>query len=104
MDHEQLRCEFCNSKTYEDTVKMSLWEGDRLVVVEGIPARVCERCAEQFYDDATLNRLEVLRTRKFPLSDALRVMEVGVFTLQGVGMATDVVAKPVEAPSELPER
>jgi hypothetical protein len=64
---------------------MSLWEGDRLVVIEGIPARVCERCAEQFYDDATVNKIEVLRTWKFPLAQAKRVIEVGVFTLPQTG-------------------
>lgn len=81
MDEEPIKCEFCNVGTYEDTVKMSLWEGERLVVIEGIPARVCERCAEQFYDELTLNRIDVLRGRRFPVSEAKRMIEVAVFDL-----------------------
>jgi YgiT-type zinc finger domain-containing protein len=87
MDSDTMKCHFCNSRTYEDTVKMSLWEGDRLVVIEGIPARVCERCAEQFYDDATVNRIELLRTGRFPLAEAKSVMQVGVFALPGTAAA-----------------
>ena len=87
MSEELLKCDLCKSDTYEDTVKMSLWEGDRLVVVEDVPARVCQRCAEQFYDNLTVHRLEALRGRRFPVPEAKRIIEVAVFSLPDIVMA-----------------
>jgi len=89
MDEGQVKCDFCNSRTYEDTVKMSLWEGERLIVIEDVPARVCERCMEQFYDDFTVLKIDLLRGRKFPLSEAKRVIEVPIFTLPEIKIAPE---------------
>ena len=88
MSEGLLKCDLCKSDTYEDTVKMSLWEGDRLVVVEDVPARVCERCAEQFYDNLTVHRLEALRGRRFPVAEAKKIIEVAVFSLPEICMAS----------------
>ena len=74
-------CKYCNSDTKEDIVKMSLWEGEQLIVIENVPARVCEGCLEQFYDTNVLLRVDQLRGRAFPVEDAKRIMEVPVFSL-----------------------
>jgi len=89
MDQEQVKCGFCNSKTYEDTVKMCLWEGERLVVIEGVPARVCERCMEQFYDDFTVYKIDLLRGRKFPPAEAKELIQVPIFTLPEIKIAPE---------------
>jgi len=86
LDNEAMKCGLCNGKTYEDTVKMSMWEGERLVVVEEVPAKVCEKCAEQFYDDLTVHRLEALRGRRFPVAEASRLIEVAVFRLPEISL------------------
>ncbi len=97
MSDAQLKCDFCQSDTYEDSVKMSLWEGDRLVVVEDVPARVCQRCAEQFYDNLTVQRLEALRGRRFPESEAKKFVQVAVFSLPQIEIAASPAARPVSA-------
>lgn len=89
MDEEPIKCGLCNAKTYEDMVKMSLWEGERLIVIEDVPARVCEQCAEQFYDDFTVYKIDLLRGRGFPLSGAQRLIQVPVFTLPEVKTAPE---------------
>lgn len=65
------------------TVRSAFWEGDRLVVVEDIPALVCTDCSEQFYDDTTAVLIDLLRGDGFPADAARSVMEVPVFSLSG---------------------
>lgn len=67
----------------EGPVHSAFWHDERLVVVEGIPALVCRRCGEQFYDDATAIRLDLLRGSGFPVERARRVIEVPVFAYAG---------------------
>ncbi len=51
-------CTYCGADTREDRVKAAFW-GDRgLVAIEDIPARICQGCGEQFYDDATSQKIE----------------------------------------------
>lgn len=84
MEQENYTCQYCGSNTYEDVVRMCLWEGERLVVIEDIPARVCENCMEQFYDSVTRFRIDTFREERFPLEEARRVIEVPIFSLEDV--------------------
>lgn len=75
-----LHCTACESTDVGmQHVHLALWHGERLVVVEGIPALVCRRCGEQFYDDGTTIGLDLLRGNGFPPEHALRTIEVPVF-------------------------
>ena len=74
-------CKYCDANTRENVVNMCLWEGERLIVIEGLPARVCEECLEQYYDNDSLVRIDQLRAKSFPVEQAKRVMEVPVFSL-----------------------
>lgn len=60
-------------------VRSAFWIDERLVVVEGIPALVCQRCGEQFFEDSTAIGLDRLRGGGFPQHEALRTLEVPVF-------------------------
>lgn len=81
MQTEEDVCQYCGGHTYEDEVRMTLWEGDKVFIIEDVPARVCEECYEQFYDDAVRLSIEQLRMDGFPLQNAKRVIEVPVFSL-----------------------
>jgi YgiT-type zinc finger domain-containing protein len=61
-------------------VRSAFWQDDRLVVVEDIPALVCGACAEQFYDDATVVGLDLLRGGGFPAEEARTELRVPVFS------------------------
>lgn len=54
------RCNYCGFDTYEDVIKAALWTDGGLVVVEDIPARLCEGCGEQFFDEEITQRIEKL--------------------------------------------
>ncbi|WOB10612.1 YgiT-type zinc finger protein [Piscinibacter gummiphilus] len=74
------RCMSCGSaEVHASRVRSAFWHDDRLVVVEGIPALVCERCGDQFYDDRTAIGLDILRGGGFPAEQAVRTVEVAVF-------------------------
>jgi len=67
--------------THEERVKMSLWEGERLVIVENVPARICRDCGEHYYEQSVRLQIEKLRSDGFPVASAARIVETLVFTL-----------------------
>jgi YgiT-type zinc finger domain-containing protein len=77
-----LACTQCGEgELREQRVRSAFWEGDRLVVVEGIRALVCPACGEQFFDDDTAIRLDLLRGAGFPEAMARDELRVPVFSL-----------------------
>ena len=72
-------CEYCGADTCEDLVKAAFWSNTGLVAIEDIPARVCEGCGEQFYDEATARKIE--RVIADPTAKAKREILVPVFSL-----------------------
>lgn len=95
MDQEAYTCENCGSSTHDDLVNICLWHGDRLVIVEKVPARVCDRCFEQFFDQLTTFKLDALRGTGFKAADAARVLEVPVFTFPQAAPAETAAKEPV---------
>jgi len=74
-------CTNCGSlDVHMSHVHSAFWQDDRLVVVEDIPAFVCGACAEQFYDDATVVGLDLLRGEGFPSEKARAELRVPVFS------------------------
>ncbi|MCD1628010.1 type II toxin-antitoxin system MqsA family antitoxin [Seohaeicola saemankumensis] len=67
----------------ERRVQLALWQEERLVVVEDVPALVCRGCGERFYDDETTMRLDMLRGTGFPPGEAGQEMTVAVYRLPG---------------------
>jgi YgiT-type zinc finger domain-containing protein len=63
-------------------VRSAFFHGDRLVVIEDIPALVCSGCNEQFYDDRTVVMLDLLRGNGFPVEDAREEIRVPVFSFR----------------------
>ena len=76
VEHE---CPECGStRLRQHLVKSAIWQGERLVVVEGIPALLCEACGERFYDDGTVTRLDLMQGEEFPEDGMGRVLTVPV--------------------------
>nr|WP_249139087.1 type II toxin-antitoxin system MqsA family antitoxin [Actibacterium sp. MT2.3-13A] len=73
-------CTSCSGGTLAaETVKAAFWEGERLVVVDGIPALVCRTCGEKYYEDETAMRLDLMRGAGFAPEKAVQSMTVPVF-------------------------
>ena len=78
IEHE---CPQCGSThLHESLVKSAFWQDERLVVVEDIPAVICEACGERFYNDATVTALDLMNGDGFPANEAATHMHVPVFS------------------------
>jgi YgiT-type zinc finger domain-containing protein len=74
-------CANCKSASVSRAeVRSAFWNGEQLVVVQGIPALVCEDCGEQYFDDQTVVQLDLLRGAGFPTSEATAEIVVPVFS------------------------
>ena len=82
-DAPQMLCPRCNGATVATTVRTAIWRGEELVVVEDIPAQVCQECVEQYYDEDVSDALRMLMERGFPASEAKKELQVPVFSLEG---------------------
>jgi len=92
-------CPVCESAdTRVDRVRSAFWHNDRLVVIEDVPALVCNTCGEQFYDDAAVRIIDRMRANGFPQEDAVRELRVPVFAF-GEIEAEESDALPAEASS-----
>jgi YgiT-type zinc finger domain-containing protein len=77
------QCGNCGSQNIHGArVRSAFWHDDRLVVIEDIPAIVCEACHEQFYDDGTVMVLDLLRGDGFPPEKARGELRVPVFSFR----------------------
>jgi YgiT-type zinc finger domain-containing protein len=63
-------------------VRSAFWHQDRLVVVEEIPAIVCDACHEQFFDDRTIVVLDLLRGDGYPPEKSCGELRVPVFSFR----------------------
>jgi YgiT-type zinc finger domain-containing protein len=77
------RCPRCGGALSATTVRTTIWQGDRVAIVEDIPAQVCDGCLEQFYDDTVSEALRRLAEEGFPAAKASREIAVPVFSLAG---------------------
>ena len=80
---EVILCPRCDARLTRGTVRTAIWQGDRLAVVEDVPAYVCGACAEQYYDDDVSDALRRLSEDGFAPADADRTINVPVFSLAG---------------------
>ena len=72
-------CTTCGAATEPDRGRLTLWYGDDLVVVEGVPARVCTTCSETFYGDDVVARVERLVAGGAERPSPVRTVEAEVY-------------------------
>jgi YgiT-type zinc finger domain-containing protein len=77
-------CPRCGGALSATTARTTVWQGDRVAIVEDIPAHVCQACLEQFYDDSVSEALRRLAEEGFPAAKANREIQVPVFSLSGL--------------------
>ena len=76
-------CPRCGGLTMVDMVRTDIWQGDTMIVVEDIPAHVCDRCAEQFYSELVADTLRGLLQEGLKSALPKREMVVRVYSLEG---------------------
>ncbi len=84
MEEKSIECHNCSKEATLDVVKISLWRYDRLVIVEDVPAYICQNCGEQYYSEETEAKLTGLTSRRFPKELQVRIEEVPVYSLNDI--------------------
>ena len=75
------QCANCGSQSIHGArVRSAFWHDERLVVVDDIPAVVCDDCHEQFFGDGAIVVLDLLRGDGFPAEKARSELRVPVFS------------------------
>jgi len=57
-------CEFCEGKLEQRLVRARFPFRGRTIYVDKVPARVCARCGEQYFDAPVYKRLELIAKRR----------------------------------------
>lgn len=76
-------CPKCQENMRFSLVRTSIWQDDRLFVIEDVPAQFCDSCMEQYYSDKTTETIKQLADEGFPAAKVTREMLVPVFSLGG---------------------
>jgi len=83
---QQEQCTSCTAGTLRrDRVSTALWRGDDLVVIEDIPALVCTRCGERYFEDETAMALDLMRAGKGAEVSPARTLSVPVYAFAPQG-------------------
>lgn len=94
-------CPRCGGPTRVDMVRSDIWDGDRLTIVEDIPAHVCDSCLEQFYSEPVTDALRRLVQEGLDSTGPKREMVVPVYSLTGRIRGLQPAAQD-DCPSEVP--
>jgi YgiT-type zinc finger domain-containing protein len=78
------RCESCGGPTQDKLVDVTMWTARQLVLIENVPAHICENCQSQYYDQDVGMKMQDLISKGFPRSQQIREIAVPVFTLDGI--------------------
>jgi len=78
-----LKCKYCGFNTHRDFIKAAFWTDKGLIVVEDIPAQLCEGCGEHFFQEAITQKIRKVLT--YPSAKAKRQIHVPVYSLGQVG-------------------
>ncbi len=76
-------CPRCGVPMSGIQTKTAIWQGERVAIVEDIPAQVCGNCGELCYDGPVSDALRRLVEDGFPLHAAKGQITVPVFSLEG---------------------
>lgn len=71
-------CTACPGELKQETVKYTQWYQGRLIVIENVPAWVCDNCGETYYDPEIVERIQTLIWSD---AEPTRVIEAPVYDL-----------------------
>ena len=66
-------CYFCKGKLIEQKVKVDFRWGQKLKIIENVPANVCQQCGEQYFQSGVYKAMEKLAASRKKLSSRLTV-------------------------------
>lgn len=76
-----MKCAICGGNVEKKTTKLELWVDGKLLVIEDVPAKVCENCGENYFSAKVSKQIDKLLESKLK---ALRKLEVPVFSFKAL--------------------
>ena len=76
-----MKCLICHSEMVRKKITVDLRIGDELLVIEQVPATVCEHCGERVFAPAVAKKLQALGKQR---GKAPRTLRVPVFSMDKV--------------------
>ncbi len=70
---KQMPCEYCDGVVREQLVRDDYWVGKQLLIIEDVPAGVCDRCGERYYSAVVMERLERIAARRSKIRRKIHV-------------------------------
>ena len=62
------RCYFCKGKVVKQKVSVDFRWGNELVIIENVPAGVCQQCGEKYFSAKVYKQMEkIVKTKTKPL-------------------------------------
>lgn len=58
------KCLMCGGKTVKKIVTTENWWGEKLTLIENVPAWVCDTCGEQYFEPKVCEELDRLQDTK----------------------------------------
>lgn len=58
-------CSSCGGKVLAQRVKVDYWWKGELIIIENVPAGVCQQCKEEYYDGLVAEKMESLVKSKW---------------------------------------
>jgi hypothetical protein len=81
-------CTKCGAeKLSEQGISIAFFHGANPCLIRDIPALVCGACGEEFINDDTAMKLDMMRGKGFDSADALETIKVPVFAFNALGTA-----------------
>ena len=72
MSKRYYKCPLCGGKVVSKKVKLDLWTKGKLIVIEDVPADVCDLCGEEAFSPQTSKKIDYLiRIEKKPKSETV---------------------------------
>ena len=71
-------CLFCKGKVHEGLTNFVGRAGEEVVIIEHIPATVCERCGEAYYSPETSKKIDVIMRQAHQKKLCLRPIPPGI--------------------------
>lgn len=53
-----MNCFMCKSELYDKKVNYIVDLEDTIIIIKEVPAKVCKKCGEQYFDDTTSENIE----------------------------------------------
>lgn len=69
-----MECFMCNGEVIEKKVNYMVDLENTIIIIKGVPAKVCTQCGEQYFDDRTSENIESIVNKLKDLSTEVTII------------------------------